>query len=431
MSSGRLSRNNALAGLFVLACIGLFVLVLVLLSGAGERIKSTSAYIIDFSLADGADGLERGSVVKLGGKRVGRVSGSDFIFHPSDPSYVIGVEVRIDVRSDLQLYEDADVNIMRPLLGTNSTINFSSLGNGPGNGSASGTGSKPILPGSRIRGKLGPPGFLTQADYARFQNVLARVDKWSLEIDPHIKPIAQNVETTVINARDLTDRANASWDRWNTEIDSVLAMVRKAMEPVESITLNVKDGVQEVREFVRKGDELIARNRPQIDGAIDDARSLLKKAQGEAYDKVIAMLDTAQEGLAHAANVARDADRLVTTKGPELEEIVTSAALAAQELKLATAEIRAAPWRLLYQPNKKELENELLYNSIRQYSHALGEVRAAAGALEAATRNVATTPNSTALTSRDIETLAAKLRATLDKSEEQEKAFFDRWVKGK
>lgn len=422
MSSNRLSRNNALAGLFVLICIGLFVLVIVLLTGATDRIVGTSPYVIDFSLADGAEGLERGSSVKLAGKKVGRVVASELRFErpdgapPDAPAEVTGIAVRIEVRSDLQLYEDAEVNLVRPLLGSNSTINITRLRTRPD--------SKPVSPGTRIAGRLGPPGFLTQADYARFQNVLARIEKWTAEIDPSVKPITDDVRATVANVRDVTGKANTSWDRWSAQIDA-------AMDDAGAGVKGFREAAQQVRDLLAKADEFIARNRPVIDQTLDDIRELARNAKGEAYDRVIAVLDSAHETMKHAASVAREADGLVAEKRPELAGIVTDASLAAQELKLATAEIRAAPWRLLYQPTKKELENELLYNSIRRYSRTLADLKSAADALDSVTRQLAQRPPGEvgAISSAEVAVLAARLRESISQSQEQERRFFERWIR--
>jgi hypothetical protein len=135
--------------------------------------------------------------------------------------------------------------------------------------------------------------------------------------------------------------------------------------------------------------------------------------------------------MTYAVEIARKTDEVVTTRIPEINEIITSGTLAAQQVKLLSAEVRAAPWRLLYQPNKKELENELLYNSIRAYSNSLADVRAAAEALEAATQAVAVTPQGQR-PSVDEETLAAltvKLKDSVSKSAEQERLFFERWIR--
>ncbi|MBS0537017.1 MAG: hypothetical protein JSR72_23410, partial [Proteobacteria bacterium] len=110
-----------------------------------------------------------------------------------------------------------------------------------------------------------------------------------------------------------------------------------------------------------------------------------------------------------------------------------SATIAAQQLKLATTEIRAAPWRLLYQPTKKELENELLYNSVRQYASSVTELRSAAEALQSVTElNASAAKNgsdSGRVNQATLDNLTAKLKASFDQYQQQERSFLERWVK--
>jgi hypothetical protein len=58
--------------------------------------------------------------------------------------------------------------------------------------------------------------------------------------------------------------------------------------------------------------------------------------------------------------------------------------LASDQLKLTMMEVRRAPWRLLYRPDTKELQYELLYDSARAYATAVSDLRAATESLEAA-----------------------------------------------
>lgn len=425
--TGRFSRNTVLAGFFVLACIGLFVLVILMLTSAGDRLIGKRRYVVQFTIAEGAEGLERGSLVKLGGQRIGRVVSSDLAFAPDKPDPV-GIDVTIEVWSRLQLYEDATVNLVRPLLGSNSVLNISSL--------KAREDSKPVAEGGRIRGQIGPPGFLTQADYARVQDIIARVDQMSAEIQPHVKPVAENIERTIANAAKISDDATsvagnikARWEEWSTQISTVVARVEKGSEPIERIATRVREGVDTGSEFLDRANKLLGDNRAAIDDTINSARELMRKAQGEAYDKVIAILDNARSTSEYVQDVSRRADELLITRGPELDQIVAHASLAAQQLKLATVEIRAAPWRLLYQPNKKELENELLYNSIRQYSESLSQLRAAAESLESATKQVAAGTAAGAVSPQTLADLTAKLKDSLSQSAEQERRFFERWVR--
>jgi ABC-type transporter Mla subunit MlaD len=78
MATRTVSRNNLIAGSFVLAGIVLAVVMSIVISGAQERLIPTRRYIIRFPLATGTNGLKQGSSILLGGQPVGRVTGVQF-----------------------------------------------------------------------------------------------------------------------------------------------------------------------------------------------------------------------------------------------------------------------------------------------------------------------------------------------------------------
>lgn len=427
MPSGRFSRNTTLAGLFVLAIIALFVVGVVLLTKGGDWSFNTSDYTVRFSLLDGAEGLEAGSAVKLGGKRIGSVTSVEFSPPPDSNHDIDSLLVKIQVSSAIRLYSDAEITLVRPLLGSNSTLNILKLRGDPQ--------AEPVSPGGIIAGKIAPPGFISQADYAAVQNFLKRVDRWSGDIDkdwpkPYddVKATVENVRKSSEDAREIVADAKSRWAAWSADIDGVVKTVK---DRADSISKGADDAVKEARAFIDEVRKTLADNRDKIDQTIESVRSVVAKFQSDDYPLVSKAIRDGQSTMAYAADVARQADELVTTRIPELKEIITSGTLAAQQVKLMSAEVRAAPWRLLYQPNKKELENELLYNSIRQYSQSLTEVRAAAEALEAATKAIAATPagEKPVVDEATIAALTATLRESVSRSVDQEKQFFDRWVR--
>lgn len=436
MSAGRGSRNNVLAGIFVLASVILTVVVVVILSNIGERLQPRHPYIVRFSVVDGAEGLDRGAAVKIGGQRVGRVTSTKFVYNDvtGEPEFV---DVAIEIPTNFKLYSDADVQLLRPLLGTGSTINIVAF-TGMAQVDSKFIGPpRALQPGDTVIGRLGAPGFIAQSDYARIQAIIARIDRISEEVEPRVGSIMANADAAVADVRSITGDARKAWPEWEKRITDVLARIDKASEPFEQIVKNVsdtsvsiKDGVTQAQELLAKGKAAIDENRKSLDEIVENVRQLTGKANTEAYDKVLAAVKTAQDTLDSARSAAKQVDDLLVQKSPELSEIITNASLAANQLKLATVEIRSAPWRLLYQPTKKELENELLYNSVRQYSSAVGELRQAAEAL----RSVAERAESAGAGVRPadkvtLDALNAKLKDAFDKYQEQERAFLERWSK--
>ncbi len=433
MSAGRGSKNNVLAGMFVLGALVLTLIVIVVMSNLGERLTRTNKYIVRFSVTDGAEGLDKGAAVKVGGVRVGRVTATQFFPEKGEPT---DVDVTIKVPEKIPLFSDADVQLVKPLLGSGSTINIITTP------ASQRPGADPNAPpperhalkdGDMIHGRMGGPGFLAPTDYARVQSIIASVDKIAKEVEPQIKPIMTDAGAAVANVRKVTDDAAAKWPEWSGRVSTILDRFERNSESIDTIVRNVKDasqsikdGVEEARRLIDKGRAVVDDNRQSIDEVVKNVREFTQKANTQWADKVNGVLDRATAALDSARDTAKDVQNLVAQKSPQLDDIISNAALAAQQLKLATVEIRASPWRLLYQPTKKELENELLYNTVRQYSDAVGELKAASDALKTVSLRA---QQGGSVDQATINAMTAKLRDAFDKYQKQERTFLENWAK--
>jgi ABC-type transporter Mla subunit MlaD len=434
MAAGRSSRNNVLAGMFVLACILLGVAVVVILSNIGDFLKPTNTYTVRFSISDGAEGLDRGAAVKLGGQRVGRVTETRFVEDEvsGEPAFV---DVKIQVPKRLKIYTDADVQLNRPLLGSGSTLNIVSIRSSTRPGVE--YMGPPVLlePGQTIIGHLGPPAFLAPTDYAKFQDIIARVDRITANVEPRVNAIIDDASETVKSIRSLTSDIEGRWKTWGPKADNIVAEVEKIAKQVEPILTSVGDGVNEVRgrvdqvkNLIASGQKFVDENGPRISNSIKDVEELTAKAKNEMYNEVLSTIQSARAAVNEAQEAAKTARAFVDQNAPELTEIIASAGLAANQLKLATVEIRSAPWRLLYQPSKKELENELLYNSVRQYSESVSELRRAAAKLADLTARVETLPENQRAAERErLARMSVELERSFAEYQKQERAFLSRW----
>jgi ABC-type transporter Mla subunit MlaD len=432
MAIGRGSKNNVLAGLFVLAAAVLVVVVVIVMSNLGDRWKPQAAYIVRFTMADGAEGLDTGAPVKIGGQRVGRVSQTEIVADEisGEPAFV---DVTIQIPVKYKLYSDADVQLLRPLLGTGSTMNIVSTGTTSVASDFQGP-PKLMRSGDTIRGRLGAPGFITPTDYSRLQAIIARVDRITGEAEPQIQSIMSDASAAVADARRITADASARWPEWSGKASDVIARIETSSRSFDAIVTNakeftrsIKDGVDDARALVAKGRAALDENRASFDDIVRNVKDVTDRINGEWSRKVTDLLDRGKTALESATATARDAEELMAKKKPQLDEMITNAELAAQQLKLATVEIRASPWRLLYQPTKKELENELLYNSVRQYSDAVGELHAASDSLRSLVERAQA--GSKAVDQPTIDAMTGKLRLAFEKYQEQERAFLDRWAK--
>src|SRR5690349_8932504 len=106
------ARNNILAGAFVLAALLLGVWVSFRLSGR-PSMGGLRKFIVRFSLEDGATGLKNGSPVLLAGQQIGQVKQVEFA--KDAQGLPGGVDVRVEIRADMTIYENAGIYLQLPL----------------------------------------------------------------------------------------------------------------------------------------------------------------------------------------------------------------------------------------------------------------------------------------------------------------------------
>jgi N-methylhydantoinase B/oxoprolinase/acetone carboxylase alpha subunit len=118
---------------------------------------------------------------------------------------------------------------------------------------------------------------------------------------------------------------------------------------------------------------------------------------------------------------------LVGQRASDMETAIANARIASDQLKLTMVEVRQAPWKILAAPTgRKELENEVLYDSVRAYASAVSDLRAAAASLDAMTQD-----NTRALREADRETIdriTKEVQGAFERYEKAERAFLKRWA---
>ena len=97
--------------------------------------------------------------------------------------------------------------------------------------------------------------------------------------------------------------------------------------------------------------------------------------------------------------------------------------LSADQLAATIAEVRRSPWRLVYRPDKHDLEFELLYDSARTYAQSVADLSTAADSLKGiAAANGGTLPDSA---KKNVADVVNQLNSAFEKYEQAEKAFLE------
>lgn len=382
-------RNNLLAGGFVIASVLLAVWVSFKLadrSGFG----STREFTIRFSLREGAVGLKRGSIVTLGGQQIGRVLSVDFA-RAGPGALAEGVDVRVEVRADLTLYENAPVYLSLPLLGTLSSINFAGVGTPQ---AVASRGGPAIEDGDTVAGRLAPPAFLAGAGFGEDQanQVRQAINMLEGALSRAQKLIDANaplIDRTLADIQSTATSLRASVEQWSRQADAVMANAARASERIDPLLSSAQQGVDDARALVADARAALGENRAAIDDIIARLQSASQKLDTSSLDLLNSTLASAKEALAGFDEAIGQVAGLVAQETPGLRRTIANMRLMSDQLKLTAIEVRAQPWRLLHTPSTKETESQVLYGAVRSYAQATGDLRAATEALAA----VAGSPN--------------------------------------
>lgn len=376
MSGSRRSSNNVLAGIFVTLSILGGVAIVVMLAGVGERLVSHDEYVVHFTLADGADGLDVGSAVKIAGRDVGRVSKIELQLQ-DEGERKAGVYATIQIQANHTLYGRPRASLERPLLGSGATLNFSSVGR---------VEEGEATEGTLFEGGPAAPSFLAQAGYGeeqktQLQSILSRAEKIATNVEQATDEFRASI---VPDVKAVVGDVRERWPAWGERVDSITANIDEA-------SAKLSPGIDEVREVIASAREWFESNRDRLTTIVEnveiasgDLKDGLARLNAETVDKLHEMLDSGTETTKSAQRAIERIDSLVAEQTPNLRKALADARLASDQLKLTMGEVRRSPWRLLYRPDTQELEFELLYDAARQYAEAVSDMRAAGEALESA-----------------------------------------------
>jgi ABC-type transporter Mla subunit MlaD len=418
------SRNNIIAGAFLLIALVLAVTISIILSNADQRIRSTKNYIVRFSLASGTHGLKSGSQVLLGGQPVGWVRSVDVSAGPDGlPGWV---DIGVAVRSDLRLFESAIATLERPLLGSTSAINF--VNPGSPDRVASPTGQGPELEsGEVIAGQIAAPSFLAGAGYGQDQAEQLRsftknASEGAEKLNKVIEQFAADMPALLADVRESTKTIRERVPQWRDQVDQTLANGQRASERLDPLFDEAGAGISDARRVIASAQATIDENRPKITSSLDSIQSAADKLDHQTVGELNVLITDAREAVKRFGASVAELAGWFAQENPSLSRMIANFRLASDQLRLTSVEVRQAPWKLLYQPKTKELENEALYDAARTYAQAVSDLRAAGEAIDSALRS----PGAAPLDVERIKALRERLDGAFAKYEEAERHLLTR-----
>jgi ABC-type transporter Mla subunit MlaD len=396
MSTQLISRNNVVAGLFLILSIVLAVAISFILTDVQDRFAKRTEYIVEFPTDVGVAGLQPGADVTFGGLSVGKVKsiGEKIEIDPQSGLEIVRRHhVIVGLRSDLVLYEDAYADLTLPLLGGVSRINIASAGSGSYEGGPSDPNAS-LDPGEALRGRFAPSiltqlGFTTEEALAiketihevraiseNVGEVSESMKRMALQLEPEFGQGVEDGRSTIANVREFTEKLNGE-EGWSTRVDSILGSADDAAKKLEPVIADTKATINEAR-------GLIEENRPKVTSILDNVNATTERVKIETMEQVNELLDKGTLALGLYKDVADNANSILLTNQPKIASTLDSARDIGVQGKLMVEELRAQPWRLLKKPSEDDLRREPIYEAARSYAGAVSDLRVASEALDAA-----------------------------------------------
>lgn len=372
------NRNNVIAGAFVLVALALGVGVFVALENL--NFAPRTPYSITFAVKDGVAGLARGSAVRVGGLLLGEVTRIEPV-DPPEGKPVEEIRVHFELDSNITLYDNAKAYRAAPLLGDASWINFTTIG-GPGLPAEDGRTGERLAAGGELEG-LPTPGLIANIVGPDNANRFVRIIENAEEVTDSLrKDYGASIQPALAEAASVIREFRSDYGIWRVRVEN-------ALMSAEAAAADLERAMDEAATMVSDAKSTLDGARPEISATLANVRDASASARGAAarvetatvpkLDKVLA---DAEDGLAAIADLVGRVDVEFQQEMPAVSAGLNDVRTAAQQLKLATIEIRRSPWRLLYTPSSDVLAHEQLYEAARSFAIASGDLRVAAEGLE-------------------------------------------------
>jgi ABC-type transporter Mla subunit MlaD len=323
------NRNAFVAGLFIVASIGIAGFIVVGIKGTLRVAEPIEDRQVTFKLSDNLSGLGKGDDLRLGGLKVGIVRSINVVTDGT-PDGEPRIVVSFSMPERYKLHANAIVMTDSSLTGV-PYLNIERLGNGPETNQVDGQPST-ITKVADILRTAAPEAAAVVHDVG---NVTV----------PKLNGAVENTGEAMAQIRDLVGDSKL-------DIRGTLASLHASM-----------DGIRE-----------------KLPGILDEVQVDLQKVQG-TVDHAQTALSDLTTSLANAKDITASARSLLVTNRGRIDNIVAGLKTTSDNLKGASVEIRQSPWRLLYKPTPDEMGNLNLFDSARQFADGASSLNDAAVAL--------------------------------------------------
>lgn len=377
-------RDHAKAGLFVLVGLLVTAAVIVVLADIDAWTDDTQTVRVQYHLSDGLQGLKVGAPVKVGGEAVGHVTRIDDMTQKQSSSgldRVVSKLVTFVIPQRYQLFTDARIDMQVPAIGSGTALNIADVGR-----------AEPYQPGDVIQGRIAPSKLardfvaqlgIRQREQLRIRQIIERIESISMQVDEDWPALAKPARELLVQANEVARRVDAI----AVDLEKVATDVERIVSDIEARAPALLDSangaVREAKQTIASIRQVIDENQADVRKAMANIERITESLRTGRMRQITELLDGANETVAQLQAGSRDLSTLIRSQSPVLQRAFANLQLTAEQLKLASIEVRRAPWRLLYEPDRAELESDNLYDATRSFAMAASSLESAAASLRA------------------------------------------------
>jgi ABC-type transporter Mla subunit MlaD len=181
-------------------------------------------------------------------------------------------------------------------------------------------------------------------------------------------------------------KVNTAIDKGQQAIAEIKEVSHRAAAMTTSLDGLLGDVKPDVRGTIANLNAITGSTKAKLPGILDHADTVVVKAS-TAMDNARTALEEAKAALGNAKDVTASAREMVAGNRGKVDAMIASLKATGENLKQGSAEVRHAPWRLLYKPHPGEVANEELFDAARQFADGAESVNDAATALRDAMQN--------------------------------------------
>lgn len=408
-------RNEVAVGLTVLAVLALATYVVVTLGNWSDLATKQKEITVELPYKVGLKGLVKGSPIYLGGAKIGQISEARIVL-PENQSSDIQVRFKMIIPKIYPLRDDCTLESDSNLLGGQVSLVIYDLGQ---------------------KGKLLEDGEVAALHFSG--GLTDAMDAFKRELDAentnslmyHFKnefnrdaqgSFIELLVKSATNLHEITDKIkqqlaiNGEKESLIAKLDTAMDKLNSSLDQIESLVRENKGSITDTVSSLKKTAEALESDLPDIMARL---RKPLAKADLLMDDTKIALAD-----LKEASRTARD---MVQVNRESINHMIDNFHQVSSNMKLATQEIRRAPWKLIQKPGKKQLRQEEVVHAADSFATAAERLDGVSLRLQKILAQTEEADSQQVSLRREtVDVILAELEVSFQQFQEAEKLFWDK-----